>query len=191
MSILRIKDDGASAQDSTVGWPSVKTNLSNSPKCTNPTDRAVIRNGSDSARRLPKEYPMSRNLQFAPVLSLGIVLAITGSAYASTFKVTYTFGANGTSDAALPGGRLVMDAAGNLYGTTVGGGAHGGGTVFELSPSANGDWTEKVLYSFSGIADGGGPLGGVVLDAKGNLYGTTQQGGMFSSGTCAAGCGVA
>ena len=134
---------------------------------------------------------MSRTLRFAPVLSLGIVLAIAASAYASTFRVIYTFGTNGASDAALPGGGLVMDAAGNLYGTTVGGGAHGGGTVFELSPSANGDWTEKVLYSFTGIADGGGPFGGVVLDAKGNLYGTTQQGGMFSSGTCSAGCGVA
>lgn len=119
---------------------------------------------------------MKSNLRLSFGLVLGIALAIATSAHASTFKVIYTFGTNGASDSALPGGGLTMDATGNLYGTTVGGGTYGGGTVFELSPSANGDWTEKVLYSFTGIADGGAPLGGVILDAEGNLYGTTQQG---------------
>jgi uncharacterized repeat protein (TIGR03803 family) len=79
-------------------------------------------------------------------------------------------------DGAKPLGDLVFDAAGNLYGTTASGGAYNGGTVFELSPTADG-WEYKVLYSFAGGADGYQPLGGVVVDQAGNLYGTTQQGG--------------
>jgi uncharacterized repeat protein (TIGR03803 family) len=81
---------------------------------------------------------------------------------------------------------LVIDIAGNLYGTSVQGGDFGGGTVFELSPSGSG-WTHTVLYSFTGAADGGEPYKGVTLDPQGNLYGTTVTGG---SGGCEGGCGV-
>ena len=80
---------------------------------------------------------------------------------------------------------LVRDAAGNLYGTTVAGGADAWGTVFELTPSGGG-WKETILYSFRGAADGGLPLAGLALDPSGNLYGTTAFGG---DPTCLSGCG--
>src|SRR5271166_461610 len=93
---------------------------------------------------------------------------------ASTEKVLYSF--QGTPDGANPSyGSLIFDAAGNLYGTTAAGGAHGDGTVFELSPGAGGTWTETVLYNFcsaSNCADGAGPYAGLIFDATGNLYGT-------------------
>src|SRR6266496_1394162 len=82
---------------------------------------------------------------------------------------------------------LETDSAGNIYGTTVLGGEFGGGTVFQLSPTANG-WVHSVLYSFTGGADGGEPYKGVTLDREGNLYGTAVTGG---SGSCEGGCGVA
>jgi uncharacterized repeat protein (TIGR03803 family) len=74
---------------------------------------------------------------------------------------------------------LVRDALGNFYGTAAGGGAHNFGVVFEVTPSG----TETVLYSFTGGADGATPSGGVVLDAEGNLYGTTGDGGRYNQGT--------
>ncbi len=94
-----------------------------------------------------------------------------------TKKTLHNFGAT-TSDAALPIADMVIDAKGNLYGTTFAGGAYGLGTVFELSPGTGGTWTEKVLYSFGvSLADGKIPEAGVIFDAKGNLYGTTSVGG--------------
>lgn len=87
------------------------------------------------------------------------------------------------SDGAGPQlGDLVFDAAGNIYGTTSSGGAFGQGVVFKLTPSG-GSWTESVLYSFAGGNDGAVPYSGVILDAAGNLYGTTTMGGANSMGT--------
>ena len=63
------------------------------------------------------------------------------------------------------------------------GGTNFEGTVFELSPGSNGTWTEQVLFSFSGGADGGSPLGGLAVDSHGNLYGTTYAGGANGFGT--------
>jgi uncharacterized repeat protein (TIGR03803 family) len=88
----------------------------------------------------------------------------------------YTF--TGGVDGGYPYAGLVRDAKGNLYGTTSGGGAYGQGTVFKVD--ANGK--ETVLYSFAGGEDGSGPYGGLVRDAKGNLYGTTS-GDNSSGGT--------
>jgi len=88
-------------------------------------------------------------------------------------------------DGAGPGGGLVRDSAGNLYGTTIYGGgkgcgAQGCGTVFMISPIGK----ETVLYSFSGGADGTTPSGYLVRDSKGNLYGETELGaGPFNCGT--------
>lgn len=79
-------------------------------------------------------------------------------------------------DGADPIGDLTFDREGNLYGTTIGGGAYSAGTVYELTSTAHG-WVQTVLYSFTGGADGGQPYGGVILDAAGNLYGTTGTGG--------------
>lgn len=79
---------------------------------------------------------------------------------------------------------LIFDAHGNLYGTTICGGASGGGTVFELSPNANGKWTETVLHSFgTSYHLGYSPYAGLIFDAAGNLYGTTFAGGASGGGT--------
>jgi len=93
--------------------------------------------------------------------------------------VLYSF--TGTAgDGVYPYAGLVLDAQGNLYGTTYEGGATGNGTVFKLDTSAN----EAVLYSFTGTAgDGVYPYAGLVLDAQGNLYGTTVLGGAGGVGT--------
>lgn len=72
---------------------------------------------------------------------------------------------------------LILDAAGNLYGELSGGGTYGAGLVFELSPTATPPWTYTTLYTFTGGSDGSLPVGGLTLDAEGNLYGTTRYGG--------------
>jgi uncharacterized repeat protein (TIGR03803 family) len=75
-----------------------------------------------------------------------------------------------------------LDAAGDLYGTTYGGGANSLGTAFELTPAAGGIWTENILANFSFGAPAS-PAGGLTLDGHGNLYGTTVQGGSTGFGT--------
>jgi uncharacterized repeat protein (TIGR03803 family) len=120
----------------------------------------------------------------AAILTIAAALLLISPASASTTKVIYNFA--GGKDGEYLDTDLVMDAAGNIYGTTVQGGDFGGGTVFELSPSATG-WTHTVLYSFTGSKDGGEPYKGVTLDAHGNLYGTAVTGG---AGSCEGGCGV-
>jgi uncharacterized repeat protein (TIGR03803 family) len=99
-----------------------------------------------------------------------------------THNVLYDF--IGT-DGADPEAGLIMDKSGNFYGTTSAGSAYGYGEVFELA--ANGNLT--VLYSFTGGADGGTPLSPLMMDAAGNLYGTTYAGGE-DGGDCYYGCGV-
>jgi len=86
------------------------------------------------------------------------------------------------ADGSSPSASLIFDTAGNLYGTTPGGGTFGWGTVFELAPDGRGDWNETVLHSFRG-KDGQSSFTGLVFDADGNLYGTTIQGGAFGQGT--------
>jgi uncharacterized repeat protein (TIGR03803 family) len=103
------------------------------------------------------------------------ILAV--AATAQTESILYSF--TGGTDGGSPFGGVIVDGNGNLYGTTEIGGANGAGAVFELTPSPSGGWTEQVLYSFTGFVptDGNFPLGGLVFDAKGNLYGTTMGGG--------------
>jgi uncharacterized repeat protein (TIGR03803 family) len=118
----------------------------------------------------------------------GTVFQLTPSANGTwTEKVLHSFG-NGT-DGQNPYASLIFDA-GNLYGTTLHGGAHGVGTVFELSPGAGGAWTENVLRSFGTGKDGYGPYGSLVLDAAGSLYGTTSEGGYYHHPGCGLGCGT-
>ena len=93
--------------------------------------------------------------------------------------VLHSFAPNG-GDGAIPYAGLVMDTAGNLYGTTESGGSSGNGTVFKVDPSGS----ETVLYSFTDSGgDGALPFGGVVIDKAGNLYGTTEIGGSSGDGT--------
>src|SRR5271166_258725 len=96
---------------------------------------------------------------------------------------TELYAFKGSADGAYPGlGDLLFDQGGNIYGTTVNGGSpHNIGVVYELTPSGP-SWTESVLYSFSGN-DGATPWSNVTFDSAGNLYGTTDVGGLYSSGT--------
>src|SRR2546429_7614869 len=119
------------------------------------------------------------------LLVIFVALALVVTASASTTNVIFTFA--GGADGEYADTDLVVDSAGAIYGTTVRGGLHGGGTVFQLAPSATG-WHHTVLYNFTGGADGGEPYKGVTLDSQGNLYGTTVTGG---GGVCEGGCGVA
>jgi uncharacterized repeat protein (TIGR03803 family) len=99
-----------------------------------------------------------------------------------TEKVLHSFNATGT-DGGYPMASMIFDAGGNLYGTTVSGGTHDCGTVFELSPKKGGGWTETVVHAFNNNGtDGSKPYAGVILNA-GNLYGTTIGGGTHYYGT--------
>ena len=88
-----------------------------------------------------------------------------------------------------PWATLVMDAAGNLYGTTFGDGAYGLGSVFELSPGPSG-WTYTSLHDFTGGNDGANPVSNVIFDASGNLYGTASTGAQKYNCPNGNGCGV-
>jgi uncharacterized repeat protein (TIGR03803 family) len=116
-------------------------------------------------------------------LALSLLLLFSTLAYAGE-RVLYSF--QGGTDGFRPAGPLVLDPAGNLYGTTVYGGADGWGTVFELSPNGQGGWSETILYSFTGGADGQQPATALTLDSHGNLFGTTP-----GPGSCSPYCGSA
>jgi uncharacterized repeat protein (TIGR03803 family) len=104
-----------------------------------------------------------------------------------TETVLHSFKSDG-SEGFSPNAGLVLDGAGDLYGTTYNGGIHGFGTVFELSPREGGGWTDTVLHSFGRGNDGYYPFAGLVKDGAGNLYGTTEYGGIHNN--CDGGCGT-
>jgi uncharacterized repeat protein (TIGR03803 family) len=105
-----------------------------------------------------------------------------------TGSVLYSFnGAIGSDLGNAPTPGLVVDSAGNLYGTNQDGGASNQGYVFELSPVSGGTWTLTHVHDFSG-SDGAAPYATVIMDQAGNLYGTTNAGG--TSTACTGGCGV-
>ena len=111
------------------------------------------------------------------------LVSVNSAQAASEQKVLFAFGGTNGANSTAP---LIFDANGNLFGTTDKGGnynpvcAGGCGTVFELSPVANGKWTEKLVYRFCSVAhctDGRAPVAGLTFDASGNLYGTTSENG--------------
>lgn len=109
---------------------------------------------------------------------LGLVFTPSQPAFAQTLTTLYTFcSLPGCADGYAPTAGVIWDGSGNLYGTTSLGGELNGGVVFELSPNGKGGWNETVLHSFTGYPDGANPEGGLIMDANGNLYGTTQNGG--------------
>jgi uncharacterized repeat protein (TIGR03803 family) len=126
------------------------------------------------------------------LLCTAVIVLSCSFAFGQQYKVLWSFG-GGPTDGEYPVSSLVFDRAGNLYGTTEGGGTSsacgfgGCGTLFQLAPNSDGTWNETVLYSFCTsyssffCLDGAYPRAGLVLDAAGNLYGTTQGGGSQSS----------
>jgi len=116
--------------------------------------------------------------------NLGSVFELTNNKGTWSETVLYSFTGYNNGDGQNPFSGLVFDKAGNLYGTTVYGGASNQGSVFELSNSG-GTWKETVLHSFDDISgdDGYYSYSTLTFDAAGNLYGTTQAGGKFGGGT--------
>jgi uncharacterized repeat protein (TIGR03803 family) len=108
-----------------------------------------------------------------------------------TETVIYRFKGPGFGDGANPQVTLVFDSLGNLYGTTLVGGKYDAGTVFELASNVGGEWTEKIVYSFSGGSDGSEPAASLTFDKSGNLYGTTLIGGdLYCDQQNYRGCGT-
>jgi uncharacterized repeat protein (TIGR03803 family) len=122
----------------------------------------------------------------------GLTMDAAGNIYATGLTVVLELSPNGSGgwnttvlhtftgypqDGMNAQGTLVFDQGGNLFGTTYSGGAKNNGTVYKLKPGQNGKWTEDILYSFKSGKDGQQPWAGVVLDAAGNIYGTTALGG--------------
>ena len=113
---------------------------------------------------------------------VGVVFKVTPSGQET---VMHTF--TGTPDGFEPQGGVVLDSAGNLYGTTAFGGTANQGMIFKLDPAGQ----ETVLYNFTGGADGGVPYQGITRDSAGNIYGATWGGGINPyQGNAYSGCGV-
>jgi uncharacterized repeat protein (TIGR03803 family) len=126
---------------------------------------------------------------YGGVYGAGTVFVLTPNPSGWTEKVLYSFGSAGRGDASGPYyAALILGQSGNLYGTTVGGGLYGAGTVFELTPpsATKAAWTETVLYNFcsqSKCADGSVPQASLFLDdVSGKLYGTAYRGGAHNAG---------
>jgi uncharacterized repeat protein (TIGR03803 family) len=146
--------------------------------------------GVDGANPLSNLVPDANGNLYGTTHSGGDLSACSGAGCGTVFELSHnsqgwkttvirSFG--GGQDGANPAAGLIFDAAGNLYGTTEYGGIGDHGTVFELSPST-GAWNLTLLHAFTGHPDGANPLGGVVFDIMGNLYGTTADGGAYGSG---------
>jgi len=141
-------------------------------------------------------------MKYGCVLTKLLMVMIAGLASMagaqSQVKTLYRF--RGYRDGGAPTGGLVIDASGNLYGTTYTGGRYYPlgitcGTVFELSPTTGGGWKKKTIYEFTGGADGCYPTGSIAIDASGNLYGASQFGGVitgcqWTSTLAVYGCGT-
>ena len=151
------------------------------PVQTNAESRGRLNvRATDSRLCSMKLVSATRGALTLAVLSTLLVVAAR-PALAQSYEVLYSFGGYaGDADGPIAG--LVVDKEGNLYGTTLFGGAYNLGAVFEATATG----TEKVLYSFCAkrnCADGSSPYAGLALDKKGNLYGTTYIGGAYNGGT--------
>ena len=119
-------------------------------------------------------------LRVLTIFAVTVSITNTWAAVHWNEKVLHNFNDNGSDGWDQKSG-LIVDAAGNLYGTTVEGGTSNNGTVFELSPTVGGGWSETVLHNFNHDgSDGVGPQSGLIFDADGNLYGTTEGGGTYT-----------
>jgi len=114
------------------------------------------------------------------IYGCGTVYKLAPSGQGYTESVIYTF--TGQADGAFPYGSVAFDQAGNLYTTASSQGTNNGGAIIELTPSTGG-WTETTIHEFAPHTDGGAPIGGLILDKSGNLYGTTSAIGPYGGGT--------
>ena len=136
---------------------------------------------------MPNQFVSLRRTLATALFTIFLLLNLAWATPKETSLYNFNGGSN---DGSAPLGGVVADQAGNLYGTTGTGGSYTDcspfgqtcGVVFELAPNG-GTWTESVLYTFTGGADGGEPLAGLAIDSQGNLYGTTAIGGSFGNGT--------
>ena len=124
---------------------------------------------------------MFRILDIATKIILGTMFTVAlighfSAVQAGSFKVLHSF--SGGTDGCYPVGGLILDGASNLYGTTAGGTCNSCGTVFKLAPRG----TETLLHDFTCGGSGDGPGASLVFDKKGNLYGTTVNGGSIGCG---------
>jgi len=104
----------------------------------------------------------------------GVVFELSRSGGGWTETVLYRFDVL-NSEGRNPAAGVVLDSAGNVYGTTLNGGSNNAGALFQLSPSG-GSWTATALHGFGATGDGKTPFGGLISDQQGNLYGTTEDG---------------
>src|SRR5215472_5080228 len=124
---------------------------------------------------------------YALTLALSVTMHLLSSMVAAqTYTVIHDFTGGGDGEAPYTG--LTIDAAGNLYGTTVAGGNNGSGVIFKLKRGGSG-WQLTPIYTFTGGADGASPQGRVAIAADGTLYGTTSAGG-GPMGCGGPGCGT-
>lgn len=142
------------------------------PNCTEDGEAPEAALTMDSSGRL---YGTTVN---GGVVRAGVVFEVKRKRGKWVEILTYQFGAR-TGDGGFPASQMLLDNAGNLFGTTSLGGAHQGGTVFKLVPNGRNSQLET-LYSFCAqpnCADGSGPSGDIAMDAAGNIHGITSYGG--------------
>lgn len=151
---------------------------------TGKTDGAIPQAGlvADGAGNLYGTTLFGGDLSACNSSGCGVIFEVTPSSMTESVLHSFT---GTTSDGAQPEAGLIIDASGNLYGTTNNGGpttcfGYGCGVAFEVTPSSK---SETVLHSFTGGTDGGLPLAGLMADSSFNLYGTTQGGSATNSGT--------
>ncbi len=121
---------------------------------------------------------------FAVIIALAALSAGVGGAHAAWTESV--IGRLGDAEGGYePGQGLMMDKAGNLYGVTTDGGPANAGTVFKLSPPVAGktEWVKTTLYDFGLRRDDSTPVGALIMDPEGNLYGATEYGGIPGKGT--------
>jgi uncharacterized repeat protein (TIGR03803 family) len=165
-----------------TGGPRAENTLVNFGSSTNPTQPYA-------GLILDKSGNLYGTTELGGAYDQGTVFELTRNSSGGWIQtVLYNF--TGGGDGGQPAGGLLFDASGNLLGTTMFGGTgsctNGCGTVFKL---AAGNWSESIIYSFSGGSDGAEPYAGLISDSSGNVYGTTLLGGTVNS-SCSSGCGT-